>query len=256
MTLIVNVVGIGRKTGKTHLVRELLQQLRQRGFRISTIKHIAEGSFDTAYKDTWQHLQAGAVQVTALSSTELITIKRVTSPSLHEVLKPLSEDNDIILVEGFKASEYPKIIVARTIHEVDELIRKTSNIVAISGSILQDHPHLSSYQRIPLLSPDELVSLLVQQFQEQAVSRLPLLDCGRCDYGSCEQMAQAIMNGDAVITECKALFDQNIQLTVNGMPVSLSAFPATFIRNTMLGMLASLHGAQTPKKVTLNIQVD
>jgi molybdopterin-guanine dinucleotide biosynthesis protein B len=252
----VNVIGIGRKTGKTRLVRELLQQLRKRGFRISTIKHIAEGSFDTAYKDTWQHLQAGAVQVTALSSNELITIKRVASPSLHEVLKTLSGNNDMILVEGFKASEYPKIIVARTTHEVDELIQKTSNIIAISGSILQDQPHLSSYQGLPLLPPDELVSLLVHRFQEHAVSYLPSLDCGRCGYRSCDKMAHAIMNGDAVITQCKALFDQNIQLTVNGLQVSLSAFPATFIRNTMLGMIATLHGAQTPKKVTLNIQVD
>jgi molybdopterin-guanine dinucleotide biosynthesis protein B len=252
----VNVIGIGRKTGKTHLVRELLEQLRKQGFRISTIKHIAEGSFDTAYKDTWQHLQAGAVQVTALSSNEQITIKRVASPSLDEVLKTLSGNSDMILVEGFKASRYPKIIVARTIHEVDELIRKTSNIIAISGSILEEQPHLSSYQGISLLRLDALVPLLVQRFHAHEVSRLPHLNCGRCGYGSCDQMAHAIMHGDAVITQCKALFDQNIQLAVNGMPVSLSAFPAVFIRNTVLGMIATLHGARAPKRVTLNIQLD
>lgn len=256
LTLIVNVIGIGRKTGKTHLVLELLQLLRKRGFRVSTIKHIAEGSFDTEYKDTWHHLQAGAEQVAALSSNELITIKRVAAPSLHGVLKTLSGTSDVVLVEGFKTSEFPKILVARNIHEVDELIQKTFNVIAISGSILQELPHRSSYQGIPLLPPDELVSLLIQQFHNQTISRLPHLDCGRCGYASCDQMAQAIMDGDAAITQCNALSDHKVQLVVNGMPVTLSVFPANFIYNTVLGMIANLHGATAPKKVTLDIQID
>lgn len=256
LTLIVNVIGIGRKTGKTHLVLELLQLLRKRGFRVSTIKHIAEGSFDTEYKDTWQHLHAGAEQVAALSSNELITIKRVISPSLHEVLKTLSGTSDVVLVEGFKTSEFPKILVARNIREVDELIQKPFNIIAISGSILQEFPHHSSYQGIPLLRPDELVSLLIQQFHNQTISRLPHLDCGKCGYASCNQMAQAIMDGDAAIAQCNALSDQKVQLVVNGMPVTLSVFPAKFIYHTVLGMIEALHGATAPKKVTLDIQVD
>ena len=244
LTLIVNVIGIGRKTGKTHLVLELLQLLRKRGFRVSTIKHIAEGSFDTEYKDTWQHLHAGAEQVAALSSNELITIKRVISPSIPEVLKTLSGTSDVVLVEGFKTSEFPKILVARNIREVDELIQKTFNIIAISGSILQELPHHSSYQGIPLLRPDELVS------------RLPHLDCGKCGYASCDHMAQAIMDGDAAIAQCNALSDQKVHLVVNGMPVTLSVFPAKFIYHTVLGMIEALHGATAPKKVTLDIQVD
>lgn len=256
MTLIVNVIGIGRKTGKTQLVGALIQLLRRSGFRISTVKHIAEGSFDTVYKDTWQHLQAGAVQVTALSSNELITIRSVASASLREVLTMLSECSDIVLVEGFKASQYPKIIVARAISEVDELLQQTSNIIAISGSILDEQPLLSSYEGIPVLHPVDLVSLLIERFNAQILSRLPHLDCGSCGHESCDQMAHAITFGDATIMQCTALFDQTVQLTVNGMPVSLSVFPAMFIRNTVLGMIATLHGAKAPKKVNLSIQVD
>lgn len=256
MTLIVNIIGTGRKTGKTHLVRELLQLLQTHGFRVSTIKHIAEGSFDTENKDTWLHLQAGAKQVAALSSNELITIKRVASPSLHEALKSLSGNSDMILVEGFKTSEFPKILVARNVHEVDELIRKTNNVIAISGSILQELPRWSSYQGIPLLRPDAIVPLLIQQLHYQAITRLPQLDCGRCGYDSCDQMAQAIMNGDATIAQCNALSDQKVQLIVNGVSVNLSAFPAKYIYNTVLGTIMALHGATAPNKVTIEIQVD
>lgn len=256
MTVIVNVIGTGRKTGKTHLVQELLQLLHVHGFRVSTIKHIAEGSFDTENKDTWLHIHAGAKQVAALSSNELITIKRCASPSLHEALQLLSGNSDIILVEGFKTTEFPKILVARNLHEVDELIRKTHNIIAISGSILQKLPQQSSYQGIPLLRPDAIVPLLIQQLHNQAIARLPHLDCGRCGFDSCDQMAQAIMNGNATIARCNALSDQKVQLIVNGVSVNLSAFPAKYIYNTVLGMIMALHGASAPNKVTIEIQVD
>lgn len=256
LTLIVNVIGAGRKTGKTYLVRELLQLLRTHGFRVSTIKHIAEGSFDTENKDTWLHLQAGAKQVAALSSSELITIKCVASPSLHKALKTLSGNSDMILVEGFKTSEFPKILVARNFHEVDELLRKTHNIIAISGSIVQEYPQQSSYQGIPLHSPDALIPLLIQQLHSQARALLPQLDCRRCGFESCDQMAQAIMNGDATIAQCNALSDQKVQLIVNGESVNLSAFPAKYIFNTVLGMIMALHGTTTPNKVTIELQVD
>lgn len=256
MTLIVNVIGAGRKTGKTHLVQELLHLLQIPGFRVSTIKHIAEGSFDTENKDTWLHLNAGAKQVAALSSNELITIKRVASPSLHEALQLLSGNSDIILVEGFKTSEFPKILVARNVQEVDELIRTTHNVIAISGSILQELPQLSSYQDIPLLRPDAIVSLFIQQLHNQVIARLPQLDCGRCGYDSCDQMAQAIIKGDATIAQCNAVSDQKVQLIVNGVSVNLSAFPAKYIYNTVLGMIMPLHGATAPNNVTLEIQVD
>lgn len=256
LTLIVNIIGAGRRTGKTYLVQELLQLLQTHGFRVSTIKHIAEGSFDTENKDTWLHLQAGAKQVTALSSSELITIKRVASPSLHEALKTLSENNDMVLVEGFKTSKFPKILVARNFHEVDELLRKTHNVIAISGPIVQEHPQQSSYQSIPLLRPDALVPLLIQQLHSQARALLPQLDCRRCGYDSCDQMAQAIMNGDATIAQCNALSDQKVQLIVNGESVNLSAFPAKYIYNTVLGMIMALHGTTTPNKVTIELQVD
>ena len=256
MTLIVNIIGTGRKTGKTHLVRELLHRLQTRGFRVSTIKHIAEGSFDTKNKDTWLHLQAGAKQVAALSSNELITINRVSSPSMHEALQLLSGNSDMILVEGFKTSEFPKILVARNVREVDELIQKTHNVIAISGSILQELPKQSSYQGIPLLRPDAIVPLLIQQLHNQVIARLPQLDCGNCGYDSCDQMAQAIINGSATIAQCNALSDQKVQLMVNGVSVNLSAFPAKYIYNTVLGMITALHGATAPNKVTVELQVD
>lgn len=239
------------------MIQELLHLLQINGFRVSTIKHITEGSFDTENKDTWLHLNAGAKQVAALSSNELITIKRVASPSLHEALQLLSGNSDIILVEGFKTSEFPKILVARNVHEVDELIRKTrARTIAISGSILQRLPQQSSYQGIPLLRPDAIVPLLIQQLHSQAIACLPQLDCGRCGYDSCDQMAQAIMKGDATIAQCNALSNQKVQLIVNGVSVNLSAFPAKYIYNTVLGMIMPLHGATAPNKVTIEIQVD
>ena len=88
------------------------------------------------------------------------------------------------------------------------------------------------------------------------IARLPQLDCGDCGYDSCDQMAQAIMNGSATIAQCNTLSDQKVQLMVNGVSVKLSAFPAIYIYNTVLGMITALHGATAPNKVTIELQVD
>ncbi len=69
-------------------------------------------------------------------------------------------------------------------------------------------------------------------------------------------MAQAIVNGKATIAQCNALSDQKVQLIVNGVSVNLSAFPAKYIYNTVLGMITALHGATAPNNVTVELQVD
>ncbi|MDZ7642747.1 MAG: molybdopterin-guanine dinucleotide biosynthesis protein B [Desulfurivibrio sp.] len=50
--------------GKTTLLEKLLPELRERGYRVGTIKHhVHEFAMDTPGKDTWRHKQAGAEAV-------------------------------------------------------------------------------------------------------------------------------------------------------------------------------------------------
>lgn len=114
MPPIVSVIGKS-KSGKTTLIGKLVQELKSRGYRVATIKHIPRGvNFDEPGKDSWRHIQAGG-EATAISSPEeIVVIRPVQQDStLDDVAHLLGEDYDIILTEGFKQGSAPKIEVHR-----------------------------------------------------------------------------------------------------------------------------------------------
>jgi molybdopterin-guanine dinucleotide biosynthesis protein B len=113
MPPIVSIVGLSA-SGKTTLIEKLIRELKARGYRVATIKHATKViDFDTPGKDSWRHTQAGseATLVSAPDKTVLITPKR--GQSLEQLARIVGEDYDLILTEGFKTEDAPKIEVHR-----------------------------------------------------------------------------------------------------------------------------------------------
>jgi molybdopterin-guanine dinucleotide biosynthesis protein B len=159
--LIINIIGAGRKRGKTKLIEVLIKELTQMKYHVSTIKHISKGSFDTTQKDTWRHLKAGAKKVIAISRNELVCIQNINSPLLDTAIAELGNHADIVLIEGFKKAPYPKIIVAKTISDVKKLMNEVNSVIAITGAISKKS-ELQHYQKIPIYDPLQLVNVLVR----------------------------------------------------------------------------------------------
>lgn len=114
MPPIISIVGIGN-VGKTTFIEKLVAELKSRGYRVATIKHAPAGmTYDEKGRDSWRHLQAGS-DATAVSSPERVVLVKPVAPelSLEEVARIFGEDYDIILAEGFKQSNAPKIEVHR-----------------------------------------------------------------------------------------------------------------------------------------------
>jgi molybdopterin-guanine dinucleotide biosynthesis protein B len=114
MTPVVSIVGKS-KSGKTTLIEKLVQELKSRGYRVATIKHVPHRiNFDDPGKDSWRHIQAGS-ETTAVSSPDKIVVIKplVQGATVDEVASLLGEDYDIILAEGFKRGDAPKIEVHR-----------------------------------------------------------------------------------------------------------------------------------------------
>ncbi len=131
MSPIVSIVGRS-KSGKTTLIEKLVGELKLRGYGVATIKHTPEGIvFDEPGKDSWRHIQAGS-EATALSSPDkLVLIKPVTrEPNLDEIAYLFGEEQDIILAEGFKQDEAPKIEVHR--REAGPPLGKVKKLIAIA----------------------------------------------------------------------------------------------------------------------------
>ena len=104
-------------SGKTTLLEGLVAALRQRGQRVSVIKH-AHHRFDIDHvgKDTWRHRQAGAFEVLVASDRRLALMRefeRATELSVHQLIAELDAGVDWVLVEGFKFSDLPKVEVWR-----------------------------------------------------------------------------------------------------------------------------------------------
>lgn len=157
MPLLVSIIGAGRKSGKTQIIESLTRELTGKGYRVCTVKHIHTGPFDTPEKDTWRHLEAGASSVIAVSPTEVVRIKKMTNPTLDTALKEVPENTDVVLVEGFKTANSPKIVVARNIREVTRLLDYVKGVIAIYGPIEECEPDRSkAISGLPVLNSEEL----------------------------------------------------------------------------------------------------
>ena len=111
---VICIVGSGRHVGKTTLLIEILGEMRRRGLVVGTIKHVGGHSeFDFSSKDTAKHIQAGSIATMAVTSSSIIAIRKDLPNTLESALSQMPKELDYVLVEGFKQSKFPKIIVSK-----------------------------------------------------------------------------------------------------------------------------------------------
>ncbi|MDD4651715.1 MAG: molybdopterin-guanine dinucleotide biosynthesis protein B [Methanothrix sp.] len=113
---VISVVGT-KKTGKTTLACALVASLAKHG-KVGTIKNMAGHDVDQG--DTRRHYDAGADEVIGLGEARLkVTRER---GDLDSALAELERDGmDYVVVEGFKHSRLPKIVMADI--EVTNVVR-------------------------------------------------------------------------------------------------------------------------------------
>ena len=110
MPPVVSIIGRS-KSGKTTLIEKLVVELKLRGYRVATIKHAQEINFEPG-RDSWRHLQAGSEATIVVSRDEAVLVKPVTTAdTLDNITRLFGEDYDIIITEGFKQADTPKIEV-------------------------------------------------------------------------------------------------------------------------------------------------
>lgn len=103
-------------TGKTTLLEKLIAELTAKGWRIGALKHDAHKfEIDHEGKDSWRLTKAGAA-VTSISSptTTAIIRQHEYQPQIDGLLQPFQGEVDLVLTEGFKQSNLPKVEVHRT----------------------------------------------------------------------------------------------------------------------------------------------
>ena len=149
---IVAIVGRS-ESGKTLLMEQLIAEFKRRGYKIAALKHSHCGAIevDQPGKDTWKFAQAGSEAVCISSPRKLALIKKSDHDlRIDEVLPIIGSEFDLVLVEGFKKSNLPRIEVHREELGSDLLCSPEELSVIVTDGPL-DTPLADSY-KVPILS--------------------------------------------------------------------------------------------------------
>jgi molybdopterin-guanine dinucleotide biosynthesis adapter protein len=125
-------------SGKTTLVTKLIPCLIARGVRVSTLKHAHHGfDLDQPGKDSFFHRAAGATEVIISSARRwaiLHELRDETEWDLSALVAKMSPV-DLVLVEGFKRDNFPKLEIHRAANGKPLLHPEDPHVVAIASDI-------------------------------------------------------------------------------------------------------------------------
>lgn len=129
MVPVISFVG-WHNAGKTTVLEKVVRELTERGFRIGLLKHTEKRfQLDKPGSDTARLAQAGACQVAIASQERIGFYGRVEQEPTLDEMCALFRDVDLIITEGYKQGDKPKIFVARS--EISRDIPALSQLAAI-----------------------------------------------------------------------------------------------------------------------------
>lgn len=157
------VIGIAgfSGSGKTTLIEKVIPILVRAGLRVSLVKHAHhEFDVDQPGKDSWRHRHAGCTEVLISSSKRwalMHELRGAAEPTLAEQLKHLSPC-DLVIVEGYKASDIPKVEIHRRESGAPLLHPDDPHVVAIAT----DEPLASALPQLPLDDAEAVARFIVR----------------------------------------------------------------------------------------------
>jgi molybdopterin-guanine dinucleotide biosynthesis protein B len=166
---IVSVIG-HKNAGKTTLLVALAREYKRLGRRVSTIKHATHPALvDREGTDTWKHFHEGSAERTLIAAPDMrVLFERAPDDTDPETLaRRYLGDADIVLVEGFKRAQLPKIEVYRKGVGVPPVFEGAAN-AADWVAIVTDDANLRADCRVLRFMDTMWLSLLASLAWERA----------------------------------------------------------------------------------------
>ena len=156
---IVSFIG-KKKSGKTTVVLGVIRELQSRGYRVAALKHDTHGfEVDVPGTDSYRFRQIGAVVVGISSPDKYVWLNSVPDERpLGELVRQIREPVDLVITEGFKRQDAPKIEVSRRARST-ELVSGPEELIGIASD--QSFPEYP----VPQLALDDFQGLadLIEQ---------------------------------------------------------------------------------------------
>ena len=214
MIPIISIVGKS-DSGKTTLIEKLVPELTRRGYRVATVKHDVHGfEVDREGKDSWRHKQAGAHTVVISSPQKIALIRDVEKDSTLDEIREKMGSGCGPLL----SEGYKKDVQPKI-----EVFRK------------------EKHKKLLCTKKDHLVAIVSNRKFNVGVPCFHLED----------------MKGLSNFIEkefLKSKKEKEVSLRVDGKPIPMTPFVRDFLTKTIKGMLSSLKGCETSKRIEIHIE--
>lgn len=139
MACVIGLAGLSN-SGKTTLITKLTRILCSKGLRVGVIKHDAHGHYKEVENTDSSHFMDSGASAVVLSGKVRVMRFEIPQiePSLDQLVAEMPE-LDIILIEGYKKSYYPKIAVCRLPEQIDILNKMNGELLAIVSGFSYIH---------------------------------------------------------------------------------------------------------------------
>ncbi|MEK7449055.1 MAG: molybdopterin-guanine dinucleotide biosynthesis protein B [Planctomycetota bacterium] len=129
----ISIVGCSN-SGKTTVLIKLVKDLTRQGYRIGTVKHDAHTfEIDHPGKDSYRHFHAGSQMTMIISPEKIALVQRLPKPlKLKEAVNRYfrKDDVDLVITEGFKRQNQPKIEVVRQVVSQQPICTPADKVIA------------------------------------------------------------------------------------------------------------------------------
>jgi molybdopterin-guanine dinucleotide biosynthesis protein B len=126
--------------GKTTALERIIREIKRRGYRVGTVKHDTHGfEMDRPGKDSWRHAQAGSDAVVVSGPRKMALIRKMDAEMPLEEIVELMGDVHLVITEGYKRGDKPKIEVSR-LERGTELLCQPGELIGIMADYPLDLP--------------------------------------------------------------------------------------------------------------------
>jgi molybdopterin-guanine dinucleotide biosynthesis protein B len=126
--------------GKTTALERVIREIKRRGYRVGTVKHDTHGfEVDKPGKDSWRHAQAGSDAVVIAGPRRMALIRTLDEEMPLDDIVEMIGDVDLVITEGYKRGNKPKIEVTR-LERGTELLCQAEELIGIMADYPLDIP--------------------------------------------------------------------------------------------------------------------
>lgn len=155
---IISVVG-RKNSGKTTLIERMIPILRARDVQVAVIKHDAHDfSIDHEGKDTWRVRRAGAAEVIIASGSQMAHMRNLSAPMEMDDLLARLASPDLVILEGYKRLNFPKLVVLRDTAELHDM--HLDGDPSVVAHVLRHAPSSAAWaSSVPQFWADEIAAI-------------------------------------------------------------------------------------------------